>query len=68
MPLEILIILALILANAVLAGAEIAVVSLRKTRIKELIVGRCLAHAEGRWDDPRSAVDRRSHTDSGTIA
>ncbi len=37
MPSEIPIILALILANAVLAGAEIALVSLRKTRIKELI-------------------------------
>jgi putative hemolysin len=34
---EILIILALVLVNGVLAGAEIAVVALRKTRIRELV-------------------------------
>jgi putative hemolysin len=34
---EVLIILALIFANAVFSGAEIAIVSLRKTRIKELL-------------------------------
>lgn len=37
MPSEVLIILALTFANAVFAGAEIAIVSLRKTRIKQLI-------------------------------
>jgi putative hemolysin len=34
---EVLIILALILANGVFSGAEIAIVSLRKTRIRELL-------------------------------
>jgi putative hemolysin len=39
MLLEPLIILALVLFNGVLAGAEIAVVSLRKTRLQELVDG-----------------------------
>ena len=36
-PTEIVVILALVLANGVLAGAEIAIVALRKTRIRELV-------------------------------
>ena len=36
MLLELIIILALVLTNAFFAGAEIAIVALRKTRLKEL--------------------------------
>lgn len=37
--LEVLVLLALVLINGVLAGAEIAIVSIRKTRLKELVDG-----------------------------
>ncbi|MDP1828134.1 MAG: hemolysin family protein [Archangium sp.] len=36
---EVLVLLALVLANGVLAGAEIAIVSIRKTRLQELVDG-----------------------------
>lgn len=39
MIVELLIVLTLILANAVFAGAEIAVLSVRKTRLKQLVEG-----------------------------
>ena len=35
--LEVLVLLALVLLNGVLAGAEIAIVSIRKTRVQELM-------------------------------
>ncbi|MDP2273868.1 MAG: hemolysin family protein [Archangium sp.] len=37
LALEVLVLLALVLVNGVLAGAEIAIVSMRKTRLKELV-------------------------------
>lgn len=37
LALEVLVLLALVLVNGVLAGAEIAIVSLRRTRLKELV-------------------------------
>lgn len=37
--LEVLVLLALVLVNGVLAGAEIAIVSIRKTRVQELVDG-----------------------------